>query len=242
MSDWHPWWAAHLPGLHPHLAFESLAVVVGLALTLRRRRARAPTPLPVTVCALVGAVVGARMLGLLVDPAETWALRFTWGGWLMQKTVVGGILGGWLAVELAKRALQLRESTADHFVQPLIVAMGIGRLGCFFSGVADRTHGTPSHLPWAMDLGDGIPRHPLALYELLVLATLLAITASRRLAPRQRWRVFVFAYMGWRLASAPLAPPAPVLGPLTTIQIAAVVGMIWSAVGLWRAPHTPTAD
>jgi prolipoprotein diacylglyceryltransferase len=240
MTGWHPWWARVLPGLPPHLVFELLAVVVGLMLTLRRRGARKPSPLPVTVCALVGAVLGARLLGLLVDPAETWALRFTPGGWFQQKTVVGGILGGWMGVELAKWKLHIRHSTADHFVQPLIVAMGIGRLGCFFSGVRDRTHGSPSSLPWALDLGDGIPRHPLALYELGILMGLMAITSTRRLAPRQRWRVFVLLYMAWRFVSAPLAPPATVLGPLTTIQIAALVGMVWSAGGLWRGPSEPS--
>ena len=237
MPGWHPLWKAWLPGIPPHLAFDVLAVAVGLGLVWRQRRGPR-SPLPVTVMALVGATMGARLLGLLIDPAETWSLRFQPGGWMQQKTVVGGILGGWLAVEGTKWRLGIRHSTADRYVWPLLVAMGVGRLGCFFSGVTDRTHGTPSALPWAMDLGDGLLRHPLALYELLVLAVLGGLLRHPRLTAALRWRAFVFGYMGWRFLSAPLAPPTPVWGPLTTLQVAALVGLAAAGAGLWRH-HRP---
>lgn len=234
MTGWHPLWLRGLPWLPPHLTFDVLAVGVGLLLG-RWRPPATRTPLPVTVLALVGAVVGARGLGLLVDPLETWSLRDQLGGWMQQKTVVGGILGGWAGVELAKARLGIRRSTGDAFVLPLLVAMAVGRLGCFFSGVTDRTHGTVSTLPWAMDLGDGLPRHPLALYELGVLVVLGTVLQGLRVTAGQRWRLFVLGYMAWRLVSAPLAPPAPVLGPLTTLQGAACLGIVAAGVGLWRS-------
>jgi len=236
MTGWHPLWLRCCPGIPPHLTFEALAVVVGLVLVWRRRHGPR-SPLPVTVMALVGAVLGARGLGLLVDPAETWSLRHQLGGWMQQKTVVGGILGGWLAVELTKHRLGITRSTADRFTDPLLVSMAVGRLGCFFSGVTDRTHGIPSTLPWAMDLGDGVLRHPLALYEVAVLALLAVVTRLPGIDTPLRWRVFVLGYMSWRFISAPLAPPAAVIGPLTTLQLAALVGAGVAALGIWR--HTP---
>jgi hypothetical protein len=36
-------------------------------------------------------------------------------------------------------------------------------VGCFLTGLSDRTYGTPTPLPWGIDFGDGIPRHPPAL-------------------------------------------------------------------------------
>jgi phosphatidylglycerol---prolipoprotein diacylglyceryl transferase len=47
----------------------------------------------------------------------------------------------------------------------LAAAIAVGRLGCFFSGIEDRTYGTPTDLPWGYDFGDGILRHPVELYE-----------------------------------------------------------------------------
>ncbi len=181
MEGWHPLWLRYLPGVPPHLFFEVLAVVVGLGLALRRRKARSKSPVPVTVSALVGAVLGARVLGLLVDPSETWSLRASLGGWMQKQTVVGGILGGWAAVEVAKHRLGIRRSTADSFVLPLMVALSVGRLGCFFSGVTDRTHGRPWTGPFAMDLGDGVLRHPLALYEVIVVMANVADESQRQL-------------------------------------------------------------
>lgn len=234
MNGLHPWWATHLSHIPPHLTFDILSAVVGVGLAATRRN-RTPTPLAVSVMALVGAVVGARVLGLLVDPTETWSLRLQLGGWMQQKTVVGGILGGWLAVEITKWRLGVTRSTADAFVVPLAVAMAVGRLGCFFSGVTDRTHGDVTGVAWAMDLGDGLPRHPLALYEIAVLAVLTAVNHWAPLTAGQRWRVFMLGYMGWRLVSAPIAWPAPVLAGLTTLQMAALSGMVAAAVGLVRS-------
>lgn len=229
----HPWWAAHLPWLPPHLTFDLLSAAVGMGWVVARR-GKQPTSLPVSVMALIGALLGARVLGLLVDPVETWSLRSQLGAWMQQKTVVGGILGGWIAVELTKWRLGITRSTADSFVQPLLAAMTVGRLGCFFAGVTDRTHGDVTALPWAMDLGDGLPRHPLALYEIAVLVGIMAVMRWARLTAGQRWRVFVVAYMGWRFVSAPIAWPEPVLGGLTTLQIASASGIVVALVGLLR--------
>ncbi len=240
MEGWHPLWLRYLPGVPPHLFFEVLAVVVGLGLALRRRKARSKSPVPVTVSALVGAVLGARVLGLLVDPSETWSLRASLGGWMQQQTVVGGILGGWAAVEVAKHRLGIRRSTADSFVLPLTVALSVGRLGCFFSGVTDRTHGRPWTGPFAMDLGDGVLRHPLALYEGIVVMAIGLAVHLRSIRPALRWRLFVFGYLAWRFASAPIAPPAPVVGPLTTIQIASLVGMVVALAGMGAPPSDAT--
>ena len=83
-------------------------------------------------------------------------------GWLtvyIVAPIVGGLLGGWAGVEIAKRVLRIRYSTGDLFVFPLVVGMSIGRVGCFLTGLDDHTCGTWTGLPWAVDFGDG-PRHP----------------------------------------------------------------------------------
>jgi prolipoprotein diacylglyceryltransferase len=167
------------PALHP--LFEALGYAAGFAVYRRQRASRGDALTDdrrwaVIAAAAIGALVGARLLGLLEQAPRNglhWADILRPGG----KTIVGGLLGGWLAVELIKLLTGVRSRTGDLFAVPLCIGIAVGRLGCFFAGLADDTYGTPTTLPWAIDFGDGIPRHPTQLYEflfLIVLAWLLS--------------------------------------------------------------------
>ena len=91
------------------------------------------------------------------------------------KTIVGALTGGLIAVELLKRYIGLRHSTGDLYAIPLALGIAIGRIGCFLTGLPDNTYGTPARLPWAVDFGDGIPRHPTQLYEIAFLLLLIPL-------------------------------------------------------------------
>ena len=112
-------------GSHPawHPVFETLGYAAGYAV-FRRMRARQGDVLPepqrwtIIASAAVGALLGSRLLGL----AEQWptvlaALRT---GRLLDlllapggKAIVGGLLGGWLVVELVKLLSGIRSRTGD---------------------------------------------------------------------------------------------------------------------------------
>ena len=220
--------------VNPHVLFEALAYFVGFQIYLRERR-RAGDPIDaatrwsIVAAAIVGAAVGSRLLYWSVDPALTVAhwddVRYLLGG----KTVVGGMLGGVIAVEMTKRALGVTRRTGDLFAVPLAVGIAIGRVGCFLSGLPDRTYGIQSHLPWSVDFGDGIPRHPVQLYESLAMIALAFWL--RRLARRPHregdlFRLFLVAYLCWRLAIDFLKPDPSVVAGLSAIQIAALAGML----------------
>src|SRR5437868_7421431 len=83
------------------------------------------------------------------------------GLWTLGHSIAGAIAGGAAAVELYKWLRGIRGSTGLPFVAPLALGIAVGRLGCFFAGLPDYTYGTPTHLPWGVDFGDGIPRHPV---------------------------------------------------------------------------------
>lgn len=174
--------------LPAHLLFELLAYTLGfqLYLFLRRREGSRAVPFEQTAWILVGAVfgalVGSKLLAWLEHPQHYWALRFDPQALVAGKTIVGGLLGGWVGVEVAKRFLGICSRTGDTYALPLILAIAIGRIGCFLTGLADMTHGIETNLPWAVDFGDGVRRHPTQLYEiaflLVVGATLLARKAN----------------------------------------------------------------
>lgn len=229
-----------------HLVCEVLAYTLGYRL-YTYLRARRPDRISGTqrqwifVGAAAGALLGSRLLGLLEHPAE---LLHPPGGWLYyftNKTIVGGFLGGLVGVELTKKYLGVTASSGDLMVFPILLGLGIGRLGCFFSGLSDGTFGTPTTLPWGIDFGDGIHRHPTNLYEiglLAALALLLGWLERRRPLPDgRRFQLFLSGYLLFRLLVEFIKPaPAVVLG-LTAIQWACVAGLgyyIW----LWLLPTT----
>ncbi|HEX4005526.1 MAG TPA: prolipoprotein diacylglyceryl transferase family protein [Acidobacteriaceae bacterium] len=224
-------------GSHPawHPVFEVLGYASAY-LVFRRERARHGDPLAepdrwtVIAAAAVGALVGSRLLGL----AEQWpTLLAAWrSGQFLEvllahggKTIVGGLLGAWIAVEVIKRVKAIRNRTGDVFAVPLCVGIAVGRIGCFVAGLADDTYGKATRLPWAVDFGDGVGRHPVQIYEIIFLA-LLAFVLSRgwRLADGVRFRIFLASYLAWRLAIDFLKPQPLVLG-MNVIQWACAAAL-----------------
>ena len=232
------------PSLHP--VFEALGYAGGYA-WYKQARARTGDFLDenhrwlLLAATALGALAGARLLGVLEQapglgfhPAQL----FKPGG---GKTIVGGLLGGWLAVELAKLALHIRSRTGDLYAIPLALGIAIGRIGCFVAGLADDTYGTPTHLPWAVNFGDGIPRHPTQLYELVFLLILAAILYRRSRAPHpqgQLFRIFMGAYLTWRFL-IDFLKPQPHIDGLNMIQWACLAGLLAVAVGARPTTHKP---
>ncbi len=81
------------------------------------------------------------------------------------KSVLGGIFGAVLAVEIFKYFNGIKDSTGAYFVPSLAIGIAVGRIGCFFGGLDDFTYGIKTSLPWGVDFGDGVLRHPVQLYE-----------------------------------------------------------------------------
>ena len=98
-------------------------------------------------------------------------------------SIAGAIAGGIVGAEGYKLARGIQGSTGLVFVAPLATGIAIGRWGCFLSGLPDYTYGTPTSLPWGVDFGDGIPRHPVQLYESAAMAVLLALFLLIRRRP-----------------------------------------------------------
>jgi prolipoprotein diacylglyceryltransferase len=218
---------------HPelHAVFEILGYVAGY-LVYKRLRAQAGDVLNeerrwmVLAAAALGALAGSRLLGILEQVPRFgfhWQALFQPGG----KTIVGGLLGGWIGVELAKRLTGIRNRTGDLLAVPLCVGIAIGRVGCFLAGLADDTYGTPTGLPWGVDFGDGIRRHPTQLYEMVFLLALAGFLLWRSRRPYREgtiFRLFLAAYLAWRVL-VDFLKPQPVVDGLNLIQWSCVAGL-----------------
>jgi phosphatidylglycerol:prolipoprotein diacylglycerol transferase len=221
--------------LPAHLVFEALAYTLGfqLFLFLRRRSPDAGLPFEQTSWLLVGAVFGAlagsKLLAWAEHPQHYWALRYDPAAWMAGKTIVGGFLGGWAGVEIAKKILRVHSRTGDQFVFPLLLGIAVGRIGCFLTGLPDQTYGTATSLPWGVDFGDGIHRHPTQLYESLfaiVFAVVLIALRRHAGAPGSLFRIFLAGYLLFRFAVEWIKPSPKGYGGISAIQIASLVGAL----------------
>ena len=124
---------------------------------------------------LAGAIVGARLYFIAQnDPGayvrEPWRILMVWEGGL---AFFGGLFGAIVAAFItARRQRMAFARAADLFAPAIPIAAAIGRIPCWLAGM---DYGTPTTLAWSVVYthpssyapNDGVPRHPVQLYELL---------------------------------------------------------------------------
>jgi prolipoprotein diacylglyceryltransferase len=180
-------------------------------------------------------VIGSHLLFVLEDLALLRSSAPDPMLFLAGKTIVGGLIGGLIAVEFVKARLGIVVATGDLLVLPLAAGISIGRIGCFLTGLSDGTSGIATSLPWGVDFGDGIPRHPTQLYEIAFIA-LLSLSVTR-VAPRLRligdaFKIFLLGYLSFRVL-------VDFIKPATRIAGVSVLQWACLAVIAYYAPHVP---
>jgi len=231
-----------------HTAFAWAGMALGAAMWRRTLKAQqrggalAPGNFGVLVGLLIGAALGNKLVFLIERPdiaLSLWQSRsLAWPG----QSIVGGLLGGLIGVELAKKLTGQTRSTGDAMVWPIAVGLAIGRVGCFLAGLHDDTYGLPTTLPWGVDFGDGIPRHPTQLYEIaIVLPAGWALHRARFAMPGLAFKLFLSSYLLWRFFIEFLKP-VPVAWPLglSGIQWTCLVALaVYLPLTLRVARRTP---
>jgi phosphatidylglycerol:prolipoprotein diacylglycerol transferase len=199
--------------------------------------------------AFLGAGVGAKIPFLL---EQGWNGVLQGSVWFADgKTILGGIVGGYLAVEIAKGIGGIRVRTGDSFAVPVAIAICVGRLGCFLAGCC---YGQVTHMPWGVNFHiptDPNPtlRHPTQLYEM---AFHLLAAGVLMLCDRYRWirgnqlKAYFIAYFAFRFVTEWLRPEAQVWLGLTLYQLAsavliAVLLLLWYVQDKMVSDHSPFA-
>lgn len=186
-----------------------------------RRRGRATPGLGlVALAGLMGGLIGAK--------AVEWALSGRMppldpraGG----RTIIGGILCGWLAVEIAKWRLGIRRSTGDLFALALPAGEAVGRVGCHLNGCC---YGLPTTARWAV-YQHGAWRQPSQIVAAAVaLAVFAALWSLRDRLPKEGdlFRAYLLLYGLGRfgvefLRERPVAFAGLSMAQLVCLEIAA---------------------
>jgi phosphatidylglycerol:prolipoprotein diacylglycerol transferase len=191
--------------------------------------------LTIYLAALTGAFIGAKLVYLL---AEGW-LHFggadMWWQLATGKSILGGLLGGYAGVELAKRWTGYREPTGDWFA--LIVPVGItfGRIGCWVHGCCQGIACAPAW--FAVRDAAGQTRWPAAPVEVLFnLVALVVFYALRqaKMFPGQLFHLYLIGYGAFRFVHEFLRDEPRVLGPLSGYQVAALAVLVFGVSAFIR--------
>ena len=180
--------------------------------------------------AALGALVGSRVVAFFENPF--WDLSCISLLYLYNlKTIMGGLFGGLIGVELAKNFIGETNSSGDLFTLPIIAGILIGRVGCFLAGTNEFTYGNPTSFITGMDLGDGLQRHPLALYEIVFLIILFSIFQG--LYNRYKFvngflfKLFMLSYFGFRFLLEFFKPNMFFILGLSSIQWLCIICFVY---------------
>ena len=226
-----------------HSLFDVLALVAALVV-FRLVPAAAPGvpnepwqihPLYIAAASL-GATAGAYLVGslnLLLTGIDGFG-----------RSIEGAIGGGILAIEVLKWRTGVAGSTGLRFVAPLAAAIAVGRLGCFFAGLDDMTYGTPTRVPWGVDFGDGVARHPVQLYEAATMAIffivfVLLLRRGGESLRRTGFYAFVAVYAVQRFIWEFFKPYATLIGPLNLFHLLSLALVAYALVFARRELRQP---
>jgi prolipoprotein diacylglyceryltransferase len=237
-----------------HDFFSVLALAVGLAIyyrALRRRGILDERIVLVSMAVVLGGIIGARTITAWentdeIGQALSAGAPLSWVILHGNKSILGGLAGGFLAGVLAKRALGYTRSTGDSYALAIAVATAIGRVGCFLS---ELPLGTPTTLPWGMTVSPaaaatfarcpycGGPMHPSMLYEIgfnLIAAALIVRFGRRVPVQGDLLKIYLLSAFSFRfLVEFVRGNEVQLLG-LTGPQIVLVPLIAWLAVHFWR--------
>ncbi|TGN27833.1 prolipoprotein diacylglyceryl transferase [Empedobacter tilapiae] len=220
--------------IHPILESVGIFIAMRYYAFLRKRNKSSLTTIQsfsIIIGALIGALLGSKIIGTLENPQALLDAKNQFLYFWTSNTIVGGLTFGLIGVEITKKIIGHKESTGDLIVFPLMLAMIIGRIGCFLTGVYEQTYGIETTSIFGMDLGDGLLRHPVALYEIVYLIFLwivLEIIQKKYIYPSgYLFQVFMFTYLLFRFCLDFIKPIHPIFLDLSSIQLTCVCVIIY---------------
>lgn len=210
--------------IHLILEYAAFFIAFRYYVVLRRKSSdpiSSTNRLSIILGAAIGALIGSRLVGFFENPVLPHSLEGVIQ-LLNTKTIMGGLFGGLLGVEIAKKVIGEKQSSGDLFILPIILGVFVGRVGCFLYGINEFTYGQETDFFLGMDLGDGLNRHPLALYELIFLVFLFLVF-KQMLKDNQRksgllFQYFMISYFMFRFCIEFLKPNVFFTFGLSSIQ------------------------
>ena len=219
-----------------------LALAMSALFWMKRVR-HDPQMMAVFFAAVAGSFIGAKVLYLLIEGRNDWVAPDRWMRIATGKTVVGALLGGFLAVEWVKVAMGVNRVTGDLFASIAPLSLALGRVGCWQSGCCLGRICDP--VPWALTDSQGVARWPAVPVELafnLVAFATFWFMRSRRMLPGQHFHLYIMAYGFFRLVHEPMRATPKWASGMSGYQVAAVALLLVGAFGFWKRAKAVAQD
>jgi phosphatidylglycerol:prolipoprotein diacylglycerol transferase len=184
------------------LSLYSWALLLGIAASLAwwwRLVRRDSRLLLIYLAALAGAFLGAKVVYFLAEGYLHLGAPDMWLQLATGKSILGGLLGGYAAVELAKRWLRYPNITGDWFAVVVPLGILLGRIGCLVQGccqgiVCDRSWFTVRDASGQWHW----PAVPVEILFNVTAIVCLLVLRKRRLLPGQHFHLYLIAYGAFR--------------------------------------------
>lgn len=218
-----------------HLVLEYLAFFVAFRYyVFLRKKSDDTISLNNRLSIIIGAIFGALFISRVFAFLENPILNYTqgWISILNNKTIMGGLFGGLLGVELVKKIINEKQSSGDLFTLPIIFGIIIGRAGCFLAGIKEFTYGIETSSFLGMDVGDGLQRHPIALYEIVFLIFLFLWIKQlqkqfNRFENGTFFKIFMVSYFSFRFGIEFLKPNTFLILDMSSIQYLCLICLLY---------------
>jgi phosphatidylglycerol:prolipoprotein diacylglycerol transferase len=198
------------------------AIVLSLCFWVRLAK-RDGKLLMVYVAALVGAFLGAKVVYILAEGWRDFAMPDAWLRLATGKSILGALLGGYAAVEAAKRFFGYKGVTGDWFATVVPAAVMLGRVGCWIHGCClGRVCPTGA---WGWKQTDGLVRWPAAQVELAfnaVMVLTFLVLRGKKAQAGQHFHIYLMCYGIFRFAHEFLRDTPVLIGGLSGYQITAL--------------------
>ncbi len=172
--------------------------------------------LDAAIWTIIGVIVGARFVYVFVYNPMYYLhhlaeIPVLWeGGIAFHGGLLGAIIGLFLFCK--KRKMHFYD-IADIFLVALPIALALGRVANFING---ELVGRVANVPWAVDFGDGLPRHPSQLYEsfknFVLFFIMFSASKIKNLKRGTLFWLFVLLYGLFRFMIEFFRAPDPQLG------------------------------
>jgi prolipoprotein diacylglyceryltransferase len=221
--------------INVHLIFEYLAFFIAFRYYIHLKKGIVDhisnsNRLSIILGCIVGAYLGSRLIAHLENPFSISNSKMI-VIFLNNKSIMGGLFGGLLGVEITKKIIHEHQSSGDLFTFPIIAGIIIGRIGCFLSGIKEFTYGKTTTFFLGMDLGDGLKRHPTALYEILFLFILAFYLKSVQTKINKHqgllFKQFMIFYFAFRFFIEFLKPNIFFVLGLSSIQWLCIICLVY---------------
>lgn len=224
--------------------FVTLGLVVGIALYYwyaRKQNKLGEKTFYLALAAFFGAAIGAKLPIWIMNFPLIIANLGNLPLLLSGRTILGGLIGGTIAVNITKKYIGVTEKRGNIFVPGIALGASIGRIGCFLRGCC---FGIPTTLPWGINFGDGILRHPTQIYESIFFLGyfLYAVKSINKSAPGQLFENFILTYFTFRFFEEFLRQNTPFFFGLSIYQVISLAVVLYYVYKHYSTKQHGTTD